>query len=280
MVPRDGLPARPSGIWVRDKLGILHNYLRAFATVCNRPGDFYFVDAMAGPGLCELRERPETLRGSTLIALNVRPPFTLCLSVENDHKNFLLLKARTEQFGSRAAVFEGNCNEELVNLMSQYIPPLRPCFCLLDPEGTELEWSTLRGLANRGNRGKKPELLVLFASGSLTRMFPTDGPIEPHNERRLALLFPPGADWQRIWLKRRADAITPSDARDSYVELYRRGIQEELGYEYVISREVRKTNGALLYHLVFATDNPVGCRIMEYVFRTMYSNRTQLPLLL
>ncbi len=71
--------------------------------------------------------------------------------------------------------------------------------------------------------------------------------------------------------------MTPSQARQAYVDQYERGLTD-LGYTYVLQRRITRPGGRLVYHLLFATDSDVGERIMAHVFQTMYPNRPQLEL--
>lgn len=278
-MPDDGIrPVREAFHWTRDKLGILSAYLPAYGRACKTAGQFFFVDAMAGSGLCHIKDTDEFLRGSTLLALNSLPPFSVCLSLEKDARNAAALRSRTERFGPQAVVLEADCNLELGEAMRSHIPRRSPTFVLLDPEGTELDWTTVQAAAAHRLGRRKAELLILFATEGMNRMLPVETEIEVHNERRLDIMFPPGADWRRIWQQRRSGLTSPAEAREQYVAEYRAGLLR-LRYRTVIHRRIARTTGALVYHLLFATDDDAGERIMNYVFERMQSNRPQLSLL-
>lgn len=278
-VPDDGIrPVREAFHWTRDKLGILSAYFPAYGRACKTAGQFFFVDAMAGSGLCHIRDTDEFLRGSTLLALNSVPAFARSLSLEVDPRNAAALRARTALFGSRVVVLESDCNAVLGQAMLDHIPRRSPTFVLLDPEGAELDWGTVRAAASHRLGARKAELLILFATEGINRMLPVETEIEDHNERRLDQMFPPAADWRAVWQQRRAGLITPGEAREQYVATYRAGLLD-LKYRTVIHRRIARTNGALVYHLLFATDDAAGERIMNHVFQRMESNRPQLSLL-
>jgi three-Cys-motif partner protein len=67
----DGLPIRDSGIWAKEKLHYLEDYLNIFFFGMRKkwPGKLYYIDLFSGPGLCRIRETGEELDGSPLIAL-------------------------------------------------------------------------------------------------------------------------------------------------------------------------------------------------------------------
>lgn len=275
----DGIvPIREVGEWTQNKLGILQSYLGPFAKACTSAGRWYFVDTMAGSGLCRIRESGQILRGSTLIALNVDPPFAGVLSLELERASAEALARRTAPFGERARVVNADANQRLAAELAAFIPRDKPVLILMDPEGTELDWATVSAAARHRVGKKKVELLILFMTTGVPRMLPVERDIELHNEMRLNRLFPPEADWRRVWEERRDGLIEPGEARQRYVAEYSKGL-EGLGYKHVLNREVRQQNGALVYHLLFATDDDTGKRIMEDVFEHMYPTRLQPPLL-
>jgi three-Cys-motif partner protein len=222
-------------------------------------------------------ETDEWLLGSTLIALETEPAFAKCLAIELRADDAAVLAQRAHAYGSRAVIVQGDANSELVGAMDREIPHRGPSFVLLDPEGTELEWSTVAGAARHRHGPRKSELLILFATEGVNRMLPVEAEIERHNEMALNRMFPPQADWRSVWLARRDGEFTPTEARLQYVEQYMLGLWA-LGYAAVLRREISRSSGGLVYHLVFATDHPTGERIMTSVFGSMHSNRPQLQL--
>ena len=79
----DGLPARASGDWIRRK----HHYLDRYCGITakgmrNAFPMRVFVDVMAGPGICKIRESGEETPGSPLIAMEHE--FTKFVFVEAD----------------------------------------------------------------------------------------------------------------------------------------------------------------------------------------------------
>ncbi|MBI2764573.1 MAG: three-Cys-motif partner protein TcmP [Chloroflexi bacterium] len=278
-VQDDGIrPVRDAHHWTRDKLGVLQSYLTAYAKACKSAGRFFFIDGMAGPGLNLIGETGEWLLGSTLVACHTAPSFAKCLAMDLDPDNVSALTARCAPFGERAVVARGDCNQDLLPAMEREIPHRFPCFVLLDPEGAELLWSTVRDISAFRRGSRKAEMLILFATEGVNRMMPVETDIELHNEMALNRLFPPESGWRATWMERRQGAITPAEARLRYVKGYMAGLTA-LGYKYVLHREITRATGALVYHLVFATDDPVGETIMKDVFDQMYPNQSQLKML-
>lgn len=273
----DGIrPVREIPEWTRNKLAILWAYLSGYAEACKNYPPFFFVDAMAGPGLCQVRATDEFLLGSTLIALKTEPPFTRCLSLEYSSDSTSALLARTTSHGERAIVRQGDCNRDLLSFMSEYIPQNRPLFILFDPEGAELQWTTVEEAARFRQGQRKSELLILLATSFLDRMLPNQAEIELHNLVRLNQVFPT-PQWQQSWERKRSGEITPEQERQENAELYVRWLRDSVGYNFAASRKVtRPGSNASVYHLIFASDHDAGERIMTHVFDTMYPNEPNL----
>lgn len=92
-VAADGLPARASGDWIRRKHHYLDRYCGITATgMKNRFSARVFVDVMAGPGICKLKEMGEELQGSPLIAM--KHDFTKFVFIESDPNAAAALERR------------------------------------------------------------------------------------------------------------------------------------------------------------------------------------------
>ena len=277
-VQDDGvIPVRPVPEWTKNKLGILWAYLSRYAIACRSARAFYFVDAMAGSGLCRVRETGEFLLGSTLIALKAEPRFTKCLSLEQNANSYRALVTRTESVRPRSVVEPGDCNQDLLRLMNREIPRGAPTFILFDPEGAELNWTTVREAALFRTGKLKAELLILLATSFLDRMLPNEGDAELHNVMALNQVFPPSRRWSETWERKRRGEISAEQGRIEHADSYCVWLRESLGYRFVAARPVtRPGSTASVYHLIFASDHPAGEDIMTHVFETMYPNESNL----
>ena len=282
-VPDDGVrPVRKAGAHSRDKLAILSYYIHGFAQACkDKAPKFYFADGFAGEGLYRFDDDTFAL-GSTLIALEkARPSFARCIALELDAEKARALKSRVQSHGSRAVVEVGDCNRDLLGLMQEHIPHDVPILVLLDPNAFELQWKTVESLAAFRTGRWKTEMLILVATGLVGRAPAglVDNSGLPANDR-LDLAFPPGSAWAKIIDNRVQDKITAQAAREALAADYRAGL-EALGYATVLPREITHPgrgsakDGAGVYHLLFASDNPAGESIMESAFERVYTNRSK-----
>lgn len=273
--PDDGLRTRGVGIWSLEKLAILHLYFQAFTSASAKASGGVYVDGLAGPGACSLRgaiARPFRVWGSPMLALKAEPSFQKCIFVEINTANARALGQRISAFGERATVLEGDVNSLLPDIIGNRVHRLAPCFCLLDPEGMELNWSTIQAAATTPNRRRMPEFLILFPSSWLLRLLPRGGSISGRHVEILDRVMP-SQEWREIYHERLRDQIAPATAKEQYVELYRQGL-EALGYKafsHVIQApsrpgQVRRER----YRLIFATQHEAGEQIMSDVFRRPY----------
>ena len=139
----------------------------------------------------------------------------------------------------------------------------------------ELEWSTIETIAkwtgqaapsDSSRQGRLVELLVLFPTGAFRRSMPINAGTTEASDATKAevdLLFG-NREWRPIYDAERSGAIGGEDSWLWYVHLYRRGLLN-LGYKYTSAIEVRNTSGVIQYHLVFATANNTGRKVMSDV---------------
>jgi len=273
----DGRLTRNVGIWSLEKLAMLLLYFGAFSTACRDAGGGYYVDGMAGPGLCKVRNAqlsPQVVWGSALLALRTTPKLRHGFLMELKPRKAETLRTRCEPFGNRASVVRGDVNADLVPLLRSELPRRAPAFCLLDPEGPELQWRTVTGISRLPNRVRKPELLILFPLDmAILRLLTVHEEMADEDVERIDLMFG-DEGWRDIYRARLEGGIMPNTAKQMYLDLYTNNVRK-LGYKVVLAKSIvaPRSLGAArrpMYHLVFATDHPAGQRIMQDVFERPY----------
>lgn len=278
----DGGRARDAGPWAQEKLATISAYCSGFTTACKKArGGGVYIDAFCGPGHNRLRGTNGHLLGSPMIALRTVPPFHSLYFMDDHAANINALTARVGS-DPRVHVRKGDANSDLLEFVEPVLRSRAPAFCLLDPHGIELRWSTVRQLARKRDGAKKCELLILFSDAmGFMRLLPTTGAVPDNVRFEMDAFFGSGA-WQRVYESKVDGELTPSAARRAYADLYAEQLRG-LGYKHVLPpREIndRGVEGKPLYQLFFATDDDGGERIMAHVFETMTPLRLQLPLAL
>lgn len=275
---QDGLAERVAGPWVEDKLKVLWCYLHGFATACSiKARAWYYIDGLAGCGVNRVGATARRLAGSPILALETSPQFDRCLMVESNGAYRRALEHRTAEYKPRAIVEPGDCNRDLVPAMQRHIDPRYPCLCVLDPEGSELEWSTVRDVAEFKKVGRKAEQLILLPTDTgFIRELPIDHNPEPGAVDRISRMYG-NQKWLDIYARRKRGELTPDQARGEYVKLYASDLKEELRYKFVLDRQIfrKGRRGNPMYFLIFATDHIVGRNIMNHCMDTGYPDHPQ-----
>ncbi len=94
-----------------EKLGILRDYLRAFALATTAALQRVFIVAFAGGGQNVLRATGTPLEGSSEIALGVEPPFTHVSLFEQPRHGPYLRRLKEQHGQSRVVdIHIGDCN--------------------------------------------------------------------------------------------------------------------------------------------------------------------------
>lgn len=233
------------------------------------------MDGLAGPGICSVRgaiARPFRVWGSPILALLAQPRFQECLLIEANKATADVLRCRASAFGERDTVIPGDVNMLLPSILRSRVHRFAPCFCLLDPEGMDLDWKTIVETARTPGRHRMPELLILFPSSWLLRLLPRGGAVSQRHAAILDRVMPSQA-WRNVYQQRLRSEIAPATAKELYVELYRQGL-EDLGYS-AFSHVVQAPSRPGLarrerYRLVFATQHEAGEQIMMDVFKRPY----------
>jgi three-Cys-motif partner protein len=268
------------GYWTRAKLQMLADYLARFAAASQSQSERVYLDAFAGEGSGVDRLTGEEFNGSARIALEAHEGsgFTKYRYFELTETRARELERRLQEDypGRDIKVYPGDSNTTI----PQALEDLRslkwaPTFAFLDPDGMELEWSTITALAEhkRGYRAAgsskpeyKVEIWMLFPSAGLMRTLALDQTKLSHADEEKASRLFGSDDWRAIYDARTTGEITPTEAREEYVNLMRWRLEQDLGYRFTHAFELKNTIGSPVYHMIFATDNDAGTRIMAAIY--------------
>jgi len=264
----DGLTMRPAGSWAADKLDYLYRYINVFETsMRNKWRVRYYIDLLSGPGKNRVRESGQVLLGSPLIALTTQHPFTHYIFVDNSPENTAALRQRcsVSPYADRVTILTGDCN----TLVDQIVARIQPIqwgslnLAFLDPEGMELQWSTVEKLA----RLPRIDLIINYPQGGLNRcikrVFETNPPTEVDH-------FFGGVQWRGIYAKYQRGQL-PEGLHFHLLDLYKSNL-EKLGYQ--VRRDVDTGDSPLirnaqrqapLYRLLFASKHPLGNEFWEKI---------------
>lgn len=250
------------GEWSEIKLKYIHNYLGAYSNILNRAGykEYYFIDGFASTGFCKSKQTSKTIRGSATLALTVNPPFSKYFFIELDDNKIKELENLKSLFPNiTVEILHGDCNIEIEKVLLK-IGNNIPFISLLDPQAGDLYWDTIQKISKKN----KVELLVNFPFGmAINRYMPLeDGKdIDGEMREKLNKIFGTKA-WEPIYYERKKGTITPSQAREKYLDIYLIGLKQ-LGFKYYAVKNLKNSKNVHIYYLIFAAHHRKGLEKMK-----------------
>lgn len=256
----DGLPMRDSQQYARYKLKAVEIYLSITTTSMHKKpwSEMFFLDLQAGPGKNIIGS--DVILGSPLIALNLTHPFTQYRFNEGNSGLAEALRERIQasELANRVEIYQEDVNQVAYKICDEIDridrrPRIENVWstlnvAFLDPQGLELQWSTVKRLA----RINKMDLIINFSTMGINRSAGKKY-VEVINE------FFGNTDWQKI------SSISDSiKRRRQYIELYLHQLQN-LGYHVEEDpnleqhdMSMRNSRNAEVYSLIFASKNQLG----------------------
>ncbi len=244
----DGLALQCIGPWSLEKHDYLRRYIEATHAVRARfkRGGAAFIDVFAGPGRAKRTDTGQIVDGSPLIAAcHARAPFSHLVFGESDQENIVALQGRTTRFQPRVHVVEGDSIQGIQSIIAK-IPPHGLNLALVDPFGPAgLRWIMLEALA----RVQRMDLIVHFPTVGARR-----------NEAHVDFDAMVGSN---SWRNK------PGGLLQQLVACLKENLRK-LDYKKGDVRDVpvKNNQGGVLYHLIFATKNPLGEKIWKSIVRT------------
>lgn len=240
---------RKAHIWTADKLDFLERYIPAFSTATTGAHNRFYVDGFAGPGK-NLIEGENLRDGSPLIALNSNSNFDKYYLVERKLENFRTLREQVTEHPliDRVELHQADFNQIVRRIVAK-IPDRAPTLFLLDPEGLELEFATVKSISTRS----KADVFILISGSGVIRNVN-----RPESEDVLNRFF--GSErWKEV-RDRHACGEYPTGTRafEAFTDLYLEQLRE-LGFNIVDQFLIAKNkNNVALHALVFAvkSDKP------------------------
>lgn len=252
--------------WTRNKLEILAGYLPAFNSASARSKERLYIDLMAGQPVNREKITGEEFDGSARLALSATPAFTRLVFCEMPDKAKTLSDDLRARFpGRRFRVYAGDCNVTIDQILRDLTPwRWAPTFVFADQQAAEIQWTTLVKVAAFKSGKRKAELWILMSPAMIAKG--VAGTNAAAFARRVDALYGT-SDWRRIQRAREKALITAEEYRDEMVNLLRWRLEHELGYQLTARIPMRMPNGIPIYDMLFATDHPLGDKIMTHLYR-------------
>lgn len=289
------------GDWTEEKLTRLQKYLNAYMTIFSKnPQAKYltpiYVDAFAGTGYRAIKkektdeslfpelmeiETTQFLKGSARIALDIKPPFTKYIFIEQDpeyQKELEYLKKDFSSIANRIEILCGDANKHLKTLCEQTNWRKDRAVFFLDPYGMEVEWSTIEAIAAT----QAADLWILFPLGvGVNRLLTRRHPPKDVWADRLSIFF--GTDsWKNEFYPKRTEVtlfgkeeVQQKEADWNKIEQYFiRRLETTFAKVALNPLVLRNSKNVPIFLLCFAASNPRGTvaetavHIAQYILRS------------
>jgi three-Cys-motif partner protein len=261
------------GYWSEIKLDILKEYARAYSTIFSSKHQARFhhlyVDAFAGAGVHLSKATREFVPGSPLNALRVEPPFKEYYFIDLDGRKVEFLK-RTVGDRSDVHIYHGDCNDLLLREVFPNVryEDYRRGLCVLDPYGLHLNWEVIR----TAGQLRTIDLFLTFPVMDINRNALWRHP-EKLGEVSLQRMnaFWGDDSWRQVAYKPDPTLFGDVDVRTepaAVPEAFQNRLRQVAGFPHVPKPlPMRNSAGAIVYYLFFASQNPAGLGVAEYLLR-------------
>ncbi len=282
------------GDWTEEKLDMLQQYLVAYQKALkSQPFELAYIDAFAGSGYREQREKPEApplfpelmedesqafLDGSARLALQTHPPFDRYVFIERSQKRFAeleRLKAEFPPIAERIEVRQEDCNEALKNICETWNWRGRRAVLFMDPFGMQVDWETVEAVA--GTRAV--DVWILFPLGiGVNRLLTRSGEIRGSWRKRLDKLFGTPDWFDEFYREELAQPLLNNEKRPRKVadfatiaRFYNDRLRSVFAEVADNPKMLYNSRGNPLFLLCFAASNPRGApiamRIAQHILR-------------
>jgi len=262
----DGLPARCSGDWIRRKHHYLDHYCGITAMAMkNRFKSRVFVDVMAGPGLCKLKDTGEELFGSPLTAM--KHPFTKFVFIESDPIMAAALEKRVQAHpkAELATVISEDWTKVVTTGQLDFEGLV---VAFVDPTGiAQAPWTAVERLL-RGNRSIDLLTTLQYSMGITLNLYQY---VDAEPEKTTALdVFLGERDW-RNWQRGRSDSEFTGHVLNRYLEKF-----GDLGFQSSRQITVGARDSAFRYRLALLSRHPKADEFWQKIITVDESGQREL----
>ena len=265
------------GYWSEVKLDIVREYAGAYSKILSKQVKprfkHVYIDAFAGRGVHVSQTSREFIPGSPLNALRIEPPFTEYHFIELDQMRVEALHQIAEQ-RQNVFVYLGDCNQVLLENVFPRVQwdNYQRGLCLLDPYGLDLAWNVIRS----AGKMRSIEIFLNFPVMDMNRNVLWRNPDKVQQDQRDRMTkFWGDETWRHVAYSTEGNLFGFEEKTDNetIAEAFCQRLLQVAGFRHVPKpMPMRNSQGATVYYLFFASQNPVASHIVNEIFEK-YTNR-------
>ncbi len=213
-----------------------------------------YVDLFSGPGKCVVRESSSEIDGSPLIAARLRNPFTELYLNDGNQEAGKALAQRLESVESPSWILNLECNAAARairgGLAERCAPNSTLGLAFIDPSAFQIGLDSIAALTE----GYRFDLIVTVMTGYIKRFV-----AHPSYADAMDRFFG-SSEWREfVDVRARGQRVTYGALLQHYEDRLR-----SIGYPHVNDLvRMPNTKGQTVYHLVFASKDPLGEKIFN-----------------
>jgi three-Cys-motif partner protein len=254
------------GNWSELKLEILAKYASAYTRILRSNGLHpVYIDGFAGAGEHISRRTGELVPGSPLNALSIQPPFEKIHLVDLEPERIENLE-RLAAGDNRVKFYTGDANAVL---LQKVLPSIRyeayeRALCVLDPYRLNLNWEVM----NAAGKSKIVEIFLNFPVMDMNRnvLWRSGDPRQENVDRMNS--FWGDESWRDTAYSSVGHLFGEPEkqSNEAVVAGFRDRLKKVAGFRYVAEpAPMRNSNGAVVYYLFFAAQEPEASDIVTSI---------------
>jgi three-Cys-motif partner protein len=258
------------GPWSEIKLEIIKKYAKAYSKILTSRKFYHvYIDAFAGAGEHLSKTSSKKIKGSPVIALRTEPPFKEYYFVDLDPKKILALGKKINN-KNNIFLYNDDCNKVLIEKIFPKVEykDFKRGLCLIDPYGLDLDWKVVKTAGEM----KTFDIFINFPIADINRnVLRHDRNKVSKSDIKRMNTFWGDQSWENIAYSNKnllfPDMKEKQD-NETVLNAYLKRLKNIAGYKNVPKPlAMKNSNNAVIYYLVFASQNKVANHIIEDIFK-------------
>lgn len=247
------------GNWAQKKYKLVGKYCDIFSSGMRNKWNLIYLDLFSGPGYVKNRDSGQLLKNSALIAMSVPNSFDHYILNDFDPETCVALEERIKKlFPNKSYKIYNEDANDCIEKMLKERPSYKNgkgtlTFCFLDPFSLNLNFNTIRALAN-----EQVDILMLHAlymDGKRNLKYYID------DKNNRISYFINNENWRKEF---KDSGVPKSDFIRFLSEEFDKSIKS-LGYKTTDKELIENNSGSALYYLAFYSKHERGMEFFQKI---------------